>query len=105
MLALVGGVSRLSVEEALALAPPRDGYTTLLLAAVSHDDLALVNACLELEAELRERAYQAVERLCARLPGGDAPLDVRVRRLPPGEQLAALGDLYAAGWVYDGDAS
>jgi hypothetical protein len=62
-------------------------------------DLALVNGCLETEAELRERSYAAVERLAARVAGRKGELDDRIRTLPSPEARRAIGDLYELGWI------
>jgi hypothetical protein len=52
------------------------------LAGLDPEDLALVNACHELEADLRARAFAAIERLGAAIntaPDPEAPLEDRVR--------------------------
>lgn len=77
---------------------PRD---VQLAKAVGPEDLALINACLEVEADLREQACAALERLLALLPpGGKGTLTERVTALPqPAFATAALA-LMDAGWVY-----
>jgi hypothetical protein len=62
-------------------------------------DLALVNACLEIEDELRQRSYAAVERLAARVAGRKGQLDDRIRSLPDPEARRAIYDLYELGWI------
>jgi hypothetical protein len=67
---------------------------------VEADDLALANACLEIEHEHRQRTYAAVERVLALAAGGSGKLDERLRSLPERELATALFVLYEAGWVY-----
>jgi hypothetical protein len=68
----------------------------------SEEDLALANACLELEHELREQEFAAIETLLGSLPpSGDADLDDRLRRLPLVKFAQAASGLYSAGWIYD----
>ena|SRR5215210_4855852 len=70
-----------------------------LASAVDAEDLALVNACLEVEAELREQALAALERSLALLPsGGD--LAERLAALPQPAFVAAVSELYGVGWAY-----
>lgn len=61
--------------------------------------MALLNACLELEAELRENAYRMLERLGAIIGEEDGPLEDRVRALPEPDLLAALAAVLELGWV------
>lgn len=63
-------------------------------------DLALINACLELEQELRERSYAAIERLLALVGGRRGDLPSRITSLPNRDAARALCDLYEARWVY-----
>ena len=64
VLTLAGGVPVLEAEEAAKLAGPRIVPGDLrTMTAHSEDDLALVNACLVVEHELRELAFAAAERL------------------------------------------
>ena len=46
------------------------------------EDLALSNACLEVEAALRDREWAALERLLGLVAAGEGPLVERVERLP-----------------------
>lgn len=70
--------------------------------SVADDDLALLNACLVVEAELRQQAFAALERLLALLPpGGTGGLAEHVARLPPPAFAAAASALYELGWIYD----
>lgn len=71
----------------------------LILARSDEDDLPLVNACLEVEAELRERAFRRLERLCGLIGEQQGELDERVRSLPEGELEAALLAVVDLGWV------
>jgi hypothetical protein len=67
--------------------------------AVTPDELGLVTACLEIEAELREQAVAALERLLALLPsGGD--LAERLATLPQPAFVEAVSALYGVGWAY-----
>jgi hypothetical protein len=68
---------------------PRD---VQLAKAVDAADLALLNACLEVEADLTEQACAALERLLALLPpGGNGTLSERVAALPqPAFAVAVL---------------
>lgn len=70
-----------------------------LMEAADDVDLALVNACLEVEDELRERSYAAVERLAASVAGRRGELDDRIRSLPEPEIKRAIGDLFELGWI------
>lgn len=70
-----------------------------LLEEAGDEDLALVNACLEIEDELRERSYAAVERLAASVAGKPGELDDRIRSLPDPEVKRAIYDLYELGWI------
>jgi hypothetical protein len=81
---------------------PRD---VELAHAVDAEDLALINACLEVEADLRERACAALERLLALLPpGGEGTLTERVTALPQPAFAAAALALMDAGWTYGAPA-
>lgn len=72
----------------------------MLAQPITDDDLVLVNACLELEHELRQRSYAAVERLLATVAGSEGNLAERVVALPEPDALRALGDLSDVGWIY-----
>jgi hypothetical protein len=63
-------------------------------------DRALLNECLEVERELRDSGYAALERLSATVAGRQGKLNERVRALPPSEIGQACSDLYDAGMVY-----
>lgn len=98
-LALCAGIPYLDPNEAAqqGLVPLAPGDLGLLAETLTDDDLALVNACLELEQDLRERGYGAIERLAARLAWEDGTLDERVTALPAPAAMGALSDLYEAG--------
>jgi hypothetical protein len=81
---------------------PRD---VALAKAVGPEDLALINACLEVEADLREQACAALERLLALLPaGGEGTLSERLTALPQPAFAAAALALMDAGWTYGAPA-
>jgi hypothetical protein len=66
---------------------------------------SLINACLEVEADLREQACAALERLLALLsPGGEGSLTERVTALPQPAFAVAVLALMEAGWVYGAPA-
>lgn len=83
---------------------PLTRFDVALAQSVDAEDLALVNACLEVEAELREQACAALERLLVLLPPG-GNLTERVAALPPLAFADAASALYEAGWVYGAPAS
>src|SRR4051794_27340694 len=56
----------------------------------SDEDLALLNACLELECELRAREFATVERLLALVAAGGGALGDRVLALAGDDLLGAL---------------
>lgn len=94
------GVSTLSVSEASAAAFP--GVTRReirFMHAAGEEDLALLNACLEVEHELREREFAALERLLVLSQFNEGPLDDRLRALPPRAFAHAALCLYELGWI------
>lgn len=101
ILAVCSGEPHLPGGDVLLHGPTRlTRYGHLLLqTGATPDDLALANACLELEGELRERGYHCLERLCALAAGRTGALDDRLRSLPLSEFAAAAYDLIALGWV------
>lgn len=72
----------------------------IYLENVDAEDLALLNACIEIEHELRGRAGDTLARLLPLVSGGEGTLTQRVKALPQREQAAALVCLYELGWVY-----
>jgi hypothetical protein len=102
VLALSAGMPYLDPAEAAAqgLAPLSPADLAVLAQAMTDDDLALTNACLEVEEELRQRGYAAIERLLATVSGAQGDLTERVVALPEPEALRALGDLSDVGWIY-----
>lgn len=101
ILTLSGGLPILEAEEAAELGGACIAPSDLgAMAAHSEEDLALADACLHAEHELREAAFAAAERLLALASGGDGTLTQRVLALPEGEQAAALVCLYELGWIY-----
>lgn len=101
ILTLTGGMPVLEAEEAAELGgtciAPSDLGT---MAAHNEDDLALADACLHAEHELREAAFAAAEQLLTLAAGGTGTLSERVLALPRREQAAALLCLYELGWIY-----
>jgi hypothetical protein len=85
----------------LAAGLPLSPAELALAQTATDEDLALLNACLVVEQELREQGYAAVERLLANVAGREGKLDERVVSLPDPAAARALCDLYEAGWVYD----
>jgi hypothetical protein len=71
-----------------------------MIKAAGDEDLALLNACLEVEAELRQQGYVAVERLLATVAVRNGRLSERVTSLPDRDAARALCDLYEARWGY-----
>jgi hypothetical protein len=65
----------------------------------SPDDLALLNACLTMEHELREQAFYALERLLALVQWSEGSLDERLRALPYRAFGRAAICLYELGWI------
>lgn len=102
VLTLSGGVPVLEPMEAAALGGARIAENDLrTMATQQEDDLALANACLVVEHELREEAFATAERLLALASGREGTLTERVLALPRREQAAALLCLYDLGWIYD----
>ncbi|MDQ2909777.1 MAG: hypothetical protein M3R26_01640 [Actinomycetota bacterium] len=62
------------------------------------DELALINTCMQLEQELRQKEFADVERLLAFLPRG-GHLDYRLRRLSTPDFARAALCLYELGWI------
>jgi hypothetical protein len=52
------------------------------LAEATRDDYFLTNGCLELEAELRQREWAALERLLGLVAAGEGTVPERIERLP-----------------------
>jgi hypothetical protein len=105
LLALTDAMHGMDVDERWRMAIPSLMPCEIAAAELaSNDDLALANACLELEHELRQKEFAGVESLLAVLtPCGDADrsLDDRLRDLPSRLFAQAASGLYRAGWVYD----
>ena len=70
-----------------------------LIQRITVQDLELVNACLEVESDVRRKQFAAVEELTALVTAGEGSLDDRVAALPRAERFAAIGAIIAAGWV------
>jgi hypothetical protein len=102
VLKLAGGMPYLDPREVAGNGLPPALYPGELAAMndVDERDLALINACLEVEQDVRERSYAAVERLLALLAGRRGDLPSRITSLPDRDAARALCALYDAGWVY-----
>jgi len=101
MLKLTNGMPVLDEDERLWYACQRlTALDVVLFDRVREEDLALVNACLVLEHELRAEAEHTLERLLNLVSGGEGTLTERVVSLPQQEQTAALVCLYELGWIY-----
>ena len=104
-LALTSGAPELPPDELLRHA--RGALTSgdlALMASTTEEDLALVNACLEVEQEVRQHAYAVLGRLLSVLPAGESvaqkrPLDERILELPDYAFAAAATCLLELGWV------
>jgi hypothetical protein len=71
-----------------------------LLDDLEPDDLALANACIAIERQMRTDAMSAIERLGALITEGDGDLDDRVSALPQERFVLALSALHSAFWIY-----
>ena len=101
LLKLYSGMPLLNEDERLWYASQRlTGSDAVLFGRVKEEDLALANACLVFEDELRDEAADTLERLLALVGGGEGRLSERVIALPQEEQAAALVCLYELGWIY-----
>lgn len=74
-------------------------WQLVALQQADSEDVALLNACLEIEAELRRRGSDAAERLGALVAAGEGAWDDRVRALPDAEAARALGAVIDLGWL------
>jgi hypothetical protein len=100
LLALGSGAPALHPVDSLELGLPRlTERDVSALELADDDDLALVNACLITEYELRERAYAGLERLLAYANMGDGDLSARLLTLPIRPFADAAACLYELGWV------
>jgi hypothetical protein len=100
MLVMTGGIPSLDPAEARALgALQLTRHDVDLLSEQCDDDLALLNACLQAEDQIRGDAFAALERLLPLFQWAEGPLQERVLALPaPMFARAALG-LYELGWI------
>jgi hypothetical protein len=78
-----------------ALSPAERG----LIEAAHDEELALLNALLDLEDECRRREWAALDRLLALCQFEDGLLDQRLRALPGRAFARAALDLYQLGWI------
>jgi hypothetical protein len=99
LLKMVGGFDP---AEAAAFPVPLDEDEAAALELASDEDLALANACLEVEYEIRRNEIAAMESVLALLPhvGSGEGLDVRLRGLPPQQFARAVSGLYGAYLAY-----
>lgn len=101
MLKVTAGHPVLSVDEIMEYAPRHlTGAEAFYLEDVTGEDLALLNACVEIEYELRAGAEATLGRLLPLVSGGEGTLTERVVSLPQSERAAALVCLYELGWIY-----
>ena len=70
-----------------------------LLEAAGDDELALLNALVEFEAEQRAAQFAALERLLTYCQFADGPLDERIAALPGRAFATAALGLYDIGLV------
>lgn len=70
-----------------------------LLNTAGQEDLALLNALIEVEREALAAEFSALERLLAHAQFEDGDLDARVSALPERAFARAASALYALGWV------
>jgi hypothetical protein len=66
---------------------------------VTTEDLALASELINIEAELREKEYKALERLGSLVVGTDGELDERLLALDGREFAEAASCLLALGWL------
>jgi len=74
----------------------------LVLDDLEPDDLALANACYEVERELRDRGFDKLERLGALVTcdaAKEADLDERIEDLQEPQLFSALVCLFHLGWI------
>jgi|Tabmets5t2r1_1033131.scaffolds.fasta_scaffold00353_8 hypothetical protein len=68
---------------------------------VDERDMELLNACVDVERQLRDQAFRAIERLAVEVAGKRGRLDDRIRALPPSEaRQRAVRELDGAGWLF-----
>jgi hypothetical protein len=97
---VTGGIPTLSTDETIAVASRRlTRRDVRFMHAAGEEDLALLNACLVMEHELREQAFYALERLLTLVQWSDGTLDERVRALPWNAFAPAALCLYELGWL------
>lgn len=72
-----------------------------VLSAIDADDLALGNACLAVEQDLRAEAWAAIERLLALIDAEPGPLPERISALPDPDFIRAVRRLFSAGSIAD----
>jgi hypothetical protein len=112
ILAIRQGAPILSTEEC-GRAFAGSEHDLSVIDTVEADDCLLATACLEIEADLQQRRWSALERLGHLMPGCDG-LQVQVTResgsnaktdgdplaaLSPQDARAALCALYELGWL------
>jgi len=97
---LTAGVPLLTPTEAQGMGLLRATKRDLrLMDAAGSEDLALLNACLSVEAALREEEFATLERLLCLCQFGEGDLDERVLALPKRAFVRAAADLDALGWM------
>jgi hypothetical protein len=101
LFATLQGVPQLDIAEAARLTP-LTSRGCACLETVTDEDLALASAALNVETELREAGWRAIERLGALVAGSTGSLSERIAALPDPEFVEAACCLLALGWVDDG---
>jgi hypothetical protein len=74
-------------------------HDLIVLSGSDKPDLALLNACLVVEHELREQEFAALEALLTLTQWTDGPLDDRLELLPVRLFAQAVQLLYQLNWV------
>jgi len=70
-----------------------------LIQRITAQDLDLVNACLEVESDVRRKQFAAVEELMSLVSAGEGGLDERILALPTPERYEAFAAIMACMWV------
>jgi hypothetical protein len=95
-----GGMPVLTSEESIGVAIAGTHKRDLRFALwVQDEDLDLINACLEVEHELREDAFAALEELLMWCQFSDGSISERIHALPDRAFTSAMLDLYEIGWI------
>jgi hypothetical protein len=97
-LALFEGWPYVAPRESPAALSPEE---LVIAQDVDERDMELLNACVDVERQLRDQAFRAIERLAVEVAGKRGRLDDRIRALPPSEaRQRAVRELDGAGWLF-----